>query len=500
MRTKLYDKEALADAPDEFPWVEARGKQYPGMAYTVQVAPEDCTGCRLCATICPGKDRSNPRHKALTMLPHYEHVDQERERYAFFLSLPDTDRADLEARDTRVDVKTSQLLKPLFEYHGACAGCGETQYQKLLTQLFGDRTLIACATGCASIYGGNLPAAPYALTAEGRGPAWINSLFENNAEFGLGMRLAVDKQAVMARELLPRLTADLGDELVGGLLRADQTTDRGVREQRERVAALKGRLPNVDRPEARLLAPLADFLVERSVWIIGGDGWAYDIDFGGLDHVLYTGRNVNVLVHDSQVYSNTGGQMSKSTPMASIAKFASAGKAADRKDLGLMAMTYGNVYVAQVAWGARDAQTVKAFLEAESYPGTSLIIGYAHCIGHGYDLAFGPDQQKLAVESGAWPLYRFDPRLREQGLNPLQLDSAAPDLPLKGFMERETRFRMLERLDPDRARELQARSQRTVRRHFRLLQQLSELDKTDPDDVLAPGGSPTDTAPQGEEA
>jgi pyruvate-ferredoxin/flavodoxin oxidoreductase len=414
------------------------------------------------------------------MTPQPEHVAQERENYAFFLSLPAMDREDLDSRDLKIDVKTSQLLRPLFEYSGACAGCGETQYIKLMTQLFGDRALIANATGCSSIYGANLPTTPYTTGPDGRGPAWSNSLFEDNAEFGFGMRLALDKQAEMARDLLRALAPDLsGETLVEALLGADQSTSGGIASQRARVAALLEKLATVRRPEARRLEALVGHLTRKSVWIVGGDGWAYDIGYGGLDHVLFMGRDVNILVLDTEIYSNTGGQMSKSTPMGAIAKFAAAGKTADKKDLGLMAMTYGNVYVAQVAWGARDAQTVRALVEAESYPGTSLVIGYSHCIGHGYDLAFGAEQQKLAVESGRWLLYRFDPRLKDQGRNPLQLDAPAPTGSFTTYIERETRYTMLQRLDPDRARRLLRAAEEAALRHYALYEQLSRLDFTD---------------------
>ncbi|MCZ7664244.1 MAG: pyruvate:ferredoxin (flavodoxin) oxidoreductase [Thermoleophilia bacterium] len=475
IRTKLYDPAALEAAPAGFRSVEGRGRQFEERRYTVQVAPEDCTGCRLCVMVCPGKDRANPSHKAINMASHREHVETEKVSYEFFLSLPESSREELPAAETKLDVKTSQLLQPLFEFSGACAGCGETQYIKLLTQLFGDRALIANATGCSSIYGGNLPTTPYTTNAAGRGPAWSNSLFEDNAEFGLGMRLAVDKQTDMARELLSLLAPEVSPDTVEQLLNADQSNAAAIATQRERVAALRTKLGSIDRPEARRLESLADHLVKKSVWIVGGDGWAYDIGYGGLDHVLFMDRDVNILVLDTEVYSNTGGQMSKSTPMGAIAKFAAGGKAADKKDLGLMAMTYGNVYVAQVAWGARDTHTVRAFEEAEAYPGTSLIIGYAHCIGHGYDLAYGAAQQKLAVESGRWLLYRYDPRLEERGENPLQLDSAAPKASMREFVERETRFRMLERLDPDRAKVLFRKAEQRSRRHYRLYEQLSRL-------------------------
>jgi pyruvate-ferredoxin/flavodoxin oxidoreductase len=458
IRAKVYPEDELAHAPPTFQAMAWKGQDFPGARYTIQVAPEDCTGCTLCVAVCPAKDKSNPRHKALDMHPQMPLREKERENYAFFLELPEADR-------TRVkpEVKTLQLLEPLFEYSGACAGCGETPYVKLLTQLFGDRALIANATGCSSIYGGNLPTTPYTTNRDGRGPAWSNSLFEDNAEFGLGFRLALDRHRDQARVLLARLAPDLGETLVDELLLADLSSETGIAAQRERVEALRRKLASVASPEARRLDLLADYLVKKSVWIVGGDGWAYDIGYGGLDHVLALGEDVNVLVLDTEVYSNTGGQQSKATPMGAAAKFAAAGKATPKKDLGLLAMTYGNVYVAQIAFGAKDAQTVRAFLEAESYPGTSLIIAYSHCIAHGYDLAFGLDQQKLAVESGAWPLYRFDPRRAESGEKPLQLDSGPPRADLAEYARNEARFRMVEAKDPERFRALLARAQRDLR-------------------------------------
>jgi pyruvate-ferredoxin/flavodoxin oxidoreductase len=421
-------------------------------------------------------------------------VNEERENYAFFLGLPTPGHADLEAEGLPVDVKTSQFLQPLFEYNGACAGCGETQYPRLLSQLFGDRALIANATGCSSIYTGNLPAAAYTPNSEGRGPAWANSLFEDNAEFGFGFRLALDKQREVARDLLTSVAAAVGEKLVDEILNADQSTEQGIAAQRKRVSDLKLLLAGIDRPETRRLEPLADYLVKKSVWIVGGDGWAYDIGFGGLDHVLFMGRDVNILVLDTEIYSNTGGQMSKSTPLGAVAKFAAAGKAQGKKDLGLIAMTYGHVYVAQVAWGARDAHTVQALLEAESYPGTSLIIGYSHCIGHGFDLSYGRDQQRLAVESGRWPLYRYDPRRKEQGLNPLQLDSPPPTASFQEFAEKEIRFRMLESLDPARAKALFAQADRAAKHHYRLYEQLAALD---PDGAGPGSGDATESGVAG---
>jgi pyruvate-ferredoxin/flavodoxin oxidoreductase len=470
IRIKVYEPACLAGAPSTFKSTDARGKEFKDKKFTVQVAPEDCTGCQLCVMTCPAKDKSSPKHKAINMEPQHPLREQERVNWELFLELPETDRTQM-----RVDVKSSQLLEPLFEFSGCCAGCGETPYLKLLTQLFGDRLLIGNATGCSSIYGGNLPTTPYTTNAAGRGPTWNNSLFEDTAEFGFGMRLALDAHGRQARDLLQGLASWIGDGIATSILNADQSTDAGISAQRGRIAALTKALESLDAPEARQLEVLADYLVKKSVWIVGGDGWAYDIGFGGLDHVLALGRDVNVLVLDTEVYSNTGGQQSKATPLGAAAKFASAGKAIPKKDLGLMAMTYGTVYVARVAFGAKDQQTVKAFLEAESYPGTSLIISYAHCIAHGYDLAYGGKQQKLAVDSGYWPLYRFDPRRTGQGLNPLQLDSDPPKVPLSDYIYNETRYRMLQKIDPERAKVLLGKANEWVRRQFALYEQLSHL-------------------------
>ena len=478
IRAKVYPSEHLAGAPEGFLSAPYRGPEFRGLSYTIQVAPEDCTGCRLCVVVCPAKDKRNPRHKALDLHPLEPIRAAERERYAFFLNLPEVDRTRV-----RLDVKGSQFLEPLFEYSGACAGCGETPYIKLLTQLFGDRLLIANATGCSSIYGGNLPTTPYTTNREGRGPAWSNSLFEDNAEFGLGFRLALDQHAAQARSLLVRLASRLGSQLVEALLEADQSTEAGIRAQRERVAQLRRRLRDLKGPEARRLEQLADYLVRKSVWIIGGDGWAYDIGYGGLDHVLALGRDVNLLVLDTEVYSNTGGQQSKATPIGASAKFAMAGKEIPKKDLGLEAMTHGRAYVAQVAFGARDVQTVRAFLEADAYPGPSLILAYCPCIAHGYDLALGSEQQKRAVESGYWPLYRFDPRRIPLGEPPLQLDSGPPKVDLWAFMAQETRFRMAAQGDPRRFQALLEQARTQVRRRQALYAQLARI-------TLEPQGGP----------
>ena len=464
IRAKVYEPALVAKAPATFKSSPARWKEFKELKYTLQVAPEDCTGCALCVQVCPVKSKTEVRHKALNMMPQPPIREPERENWSFFLTLPEMDRRVLNLSQ----VKDVQLLRPLFEFSGACAGCGETPYIKLLSQLFGDRAMIGNATGCSSIYGGNLPTTPYAINEEGRGPAWSNSLFEDNAEFGLGMRLALDKQAQYARELVQRLAPMLGEELTRGLLAADQSDEAGIKEQRERVKLLKEELRGLDTLEARDLLAVADALVKKSVWVVGGDGWAYDIGYGGLDHVLASGHNVNLLVLDTEVYSNTGGQMSKATPRGAVAKFAAGGKAARKKDLAMMAMAYGNVYVAQVAFGANDMQSVKAFLEAEAYDGPSLLIAYSHCIAHGYDLLYGLEQQKAAVQSAYWPLFRFHPELAKQGKNPLQLDSRAPSLPLEKYVYNETRYTMLVHSDPEAAKRLLQLAQEDVNTRWRL--------------------------------
>ncbi len=469
IRTKVYPPAALTDAPASYQSVDYKSRDLPGMKYTVQVAPEDCTGCRLCVEACPAKDKSNPRRKAINMEPQPEHRFAERENWAFFEALPELDRTLIPLNT----VKNSQLLQPLFEFSGACSGCGETPYVKLMSQLFGDRMVVANATGCSSIYGANLPTTPWAVNKEGRGPAWSNSLFEDNAEFGLGFRLTLDKQLEFAAELLDAHRDVIGDVLATEMLGADQSTEKGIAEQRERVATLKQTLTGHREPWAVQLSSLADALVKRSVWIVGGDGWAYDIGYGGLDHVLASGRNVNVLVLDTQVYSNTGGQSSKATPRAAVARFAAAGKPLPKKDLGAIAMTYGTIYVAQVAMGASDQQTVRAFLEAEAYPGPSLIIAYSHCIAHGIDMSKGMNQQKLAVDSGHWPLYRFNPTLAEAGQNPLTLDSKAPKIPLRDYIYNETRYSMLVRSDEERAEMLLKLAQSDVDKRWKQYEMLA---------------------------
>jgi len=466
IRSNVYSSERLSGAPASFKSTQARWRQFEGMRFTVQVSPEDCTGCALCVQVCPAKNKKEPRLRAINMAPQAPIRKLEADNWGFFLSLPEPDRRELDLSR----IKDVQLLKPLFEFSGACAGCGETPYLKLLSQLFGDRIWIANATGCSSIYGGNLPTASWASNEEGRGPAWSNSLFEDNAEFGLGMRLALDKQIEQAQELLVGLSPAIGEDLVSALIQADQSTEAGLRKQRERVEALKGRLKELGTPGARALSSLADVLVRKSVWIVGGDGWAYDIGFGGLDHVLALGRDVNILVLDTEVYSNTGGQMSKATPRGAVAKFAAGGKSTPKKDLAMMAMTYGSVYIARVALGANDGQTVKAFREAEAYPGSSLIISYSHCVAQGYDLAYGMEQQKAAVLSGHWPLLRYNPNLLEEGKNPLQLDSKPPTLPLEKYLYNETRYSMLALSNPEAAKRLLQLARKDTMVRWRLYQ------------------------------
>ncbi len=466
IRMKVFEPAALAGAPATFQSTPAKFKEFPGYQYSLQVAPEDCTSCGLCIEACPVKDKREVGRRAINMQPQPPLLEQERANWSFFTSLPEVDPAAVNA----AQIKNSQLLEPLFEFSGACSGCGETPYIKLITQLFGDHMVVANATGCSSIYGGNLPTTPWSANAAGRGPAWSNSLFEDNAEFGLGMRVTLDQQEAHASALLESLAEPLGSALVEGLLNADQTKPGGIAEQRRRVAALKERLEALaaDAPadvaaQAHDLLSLADTLVRRSVWIIGGDGWAYDIGFGGLDHVLASGRDVNILVLDTEVYSNTGGQASKATPRGAVAKFAARGKPTAKKDLGMLAMAYGSVYVAKVAMGANDAQTLHALLEAEAYPGPSLVIAYSHCIAHGIDMRQGLEQQKLAAQTGYWPLYRFNPDAAAEGKNPLTLDSREPNLPLERFLYNETRYRMLAQSDPTRAGELLQEAQYDVR-------------------------------------
>jgi pyruvate-ferredoxin/flavodoxin oxidoreductase len=474
IRAKVYEPAALANAPATFKSVDSRNPEFKGWKFTLQVAAEDCTGCSLCVDVCPARNKTEAKLKAINMRPQAPLRLPERDNWNFFLGLPELDRRKVKLTQLR----QQQLLRPLFEFSGACAGCGETPYLKMLSQLFGDRAVIANATGCSSIYGGNLPTTPYAKNAEGRGPAWCNSLFEDNAEFGLGFRVSIDKQKEFAIELVKKIAPQLGDDLVTGIINANQSDETGIYDQRERVAALKQKLHKLDSPEAKLLLGLADQLVKKSVWIVGGDGWAYDIGYGGLDHVLASGRDVNVLVLDTEVYSNTGGQMSKSTPRGAVAKFAAGGKAMGKKDLGLIAMTYGHIYVASVALGAKDEQTLRAFVEAESYRGPSLIIGYSHCIAHGIavDMGVGARQQKLAVDSGQWLLYRFDPRRAERGENPLQMDSPAAKAKVQDFLLSENRFKMLTKSKPEAAKQFFAQAQADSERRWKLYQYLGGRD------------------------
>lgn len=472
IRMKVYDDQYLADAPETFKAIDAKFKGVPGNKFTIQVAPEDCTGCGLCVEVCPAKNKSEVGLKAINMAPQPPLRDAEVKNWDYFLSIPDIDRAVIETNT----VKNSQLLRPLFEFSGACAGCGETPYVKLLSQLFGDRTIVANATGCSSIYGGNLPTTPWAKDANGRGPAWSNSLFEDNAEFGLGMRLTVDRQTEFARELVQTMAPTIGDSLAAEILSADQSEDAGINQQRERIVELKKLLADNDSPDGKQLLSLADFLVKKTIWIVGGDGWAYDIGYGGLDHVLASGRNINVLVLDTEVYSNTGGQASKATPRAAVAKFAANGKGLPKKDLGMIAMAYGYVYVAKVAMGANDAQTLKAFKEAEAFDGPSLIIAYSHCIAHGIDMRKGLEQQKLAVQSGIWPIYRYNPDLIAQDRNPLLIDSRDPSIPVQDYAYNETRYRMLLQSDEQRAEMLMNQARNDVAKRWELYKQMAEID------------------------
>ncbi len=485
IRSKIYETDQLVNPPAAFKHTPVLGKDFPaGLSMSYQVSPEDCTGCTLCVDICPIRDKSNASRKALNMQAQPPLRETENKNWDYFLSLPEYDRRLLKTNT----IKGAMVLQPLFEFSGACVGCGETPYIKLASQLFGDRMLIANATGCSSIYGGNLPTTPWTKNADGRGPAWSNSLFEDNAEFGLGMRIALDKQIATAKELLVRHQAQLGAELVDALLTADQTDEVGIYEQRQRVAELKDKLsqdPQFKTPSALTLLELADTLSKKSVWIIGGDGWAYDIGFGGVDHVLASGRNVNILVLDTEVYSNTGGQTSKSTPLGAVAKFSAGGKATAKKDLALLAMDYSNVYVAHVAYAGKDTQTLTAFLEAEAHDGPSIIIAYAPCIAHGVDLSNNHRQQTLAVKSGHWPLFRFDPSKAKAGKNPMKLDSAEPSIPYRDFVKTETRFSMLWQTHPDDAEAFLAQAQLDVTHRYHYYKQLAELEWTDATSVSA---------------
>jgi pyruvate-ferredoxin/flavodoxin oxidoreductase len=470
IRIKAYDGAYLDDAPQTFKAMDAKDREWAGLKYTIQVAPEDCTACGICVDVCPAKNKSYAGRKAINMEAQPPLRAQERDNWEFFRSIPEMDRRNIKV----TSIRQQQIQQPLFEFSGACAGCGETPYIKLVTQLFGDRTIVANATGCSSIYGGNHPTTPWSFNAEGRGPAWSNSLFEDNAEFGMGMRVSLDKQENFARELVAQLAPEIGADLTEGLLNAVQGDEAAIQEQRERVVLLKARLEALDSPQARQLRTIADVLVKRSLWIIGGDGWAYDIGYGGLDHVLASGRNVNILVLDTEVYSNTGGQMSKSTPRGAVAKFAAGGKPMRKKDLGLIAMSYGSVYVAQVAMGARDEHTLRAFIEAEAYNGPSLIIAYSHCIAHGIAMGTAMQNQKAAVDAGQWPLYRYNPMRAEAGENPFSLDSRKPKIPVEKYMYLENRFKMLTKSKPEVARELLEEAQSDVDTRWALYEYLAE--------------------------
>ena len=472
IRSKIFPAAAAAHAPPTFKHVPVRSKGYPaGLHMSYQVAPEDCTGCALCVEACPIHDKSNVSRKAINMAPQPPLRAAERENWEFFVKLPESDRTLVKPNT----IPGSMLLDPLFEFSGACSGCGETPYLRLATQLFGDRMLVANATGCSSIYGGNLPTTPWTTNKDGRGPAWSNSLFEDNAEFGLGMRLACDELAAHARTVLRELASVVGTELTDALLGADQASEAGVRAQRERIAALRDKLRASASPRARELEAVAEYLVRRSIWIVGGDGWAYDIGYGGLDHVLASSHDVNILVLDTEVYSNTGGQTSKATPLGAVAKFSASGKPTRKKDLARLAMDYGHVYVAQVAFGAKDVQTLRVFLEAESYPGPSLIIAYSPCIAHGVDLSHNLRQQELAVRSGHWALFRYDPREAAKGVNPLRLDSAAPSIPFREFAQTEARFTMLARSHPQEAERYLREAERAARQRFHEYEDMSKL-------------------------
>ena len=469
IRIKVYDSKDLQGAPATFKACDARDKEWAGMKYTIQVAPEDCTGCGVCVHVCPVKNKSEARLKAINMVPQPPLREPESENWKFFLNIPELDRRKIKV----ATIRQQQVQQPLFEFSGACSGCGETPYVKLVSQLFGDRAVVANATGCSSIYGGNLPTTPWAKNADGRGPAWSNSLFEDNAEFGLGFRVSIDKQTEFARELLLQLADKVGDDLVGAILSAKQKDEADIYEQRQRVDILKERLNQLKSPEAKQLLAIADMLVKKSVWIVGGDGWAYDIGYGGLDHVLASGRNVNLLVLDTEVYSNTGGQASKSTPRGAVAKFAAGGKASPKKDLGLMAMTYGNVYVASVAMGAKDEHTLKAFLEAEAYDGPSIIIAYSSCIAHGVDMTTSMTDQKVAIETGQWLLYRYNPEREAAGENPLVLDSRAPTRKVQEYLLQQTRFKMLTKSKPEDAERLWKLAQQDVEHRYRMYEYMA---------------------------
>jgi len=473
IRSRIIAPDRMAEAPSGFATKLWSGKDFAEQLFTIQVAPDDCTGCGVCVDVCPARSKEAASHKAINMELKHDHLTRERENFDFFLSLPDNDRVQI----GEPQIKSLQLLQPLFEFSGACAGCGETPYLKLMSQLFGDRAVIANATGCSSIFGGNLPTTPWSVNSDGRGPAWVNSLFEDNAEFGLGMRLALDQQLDFARILLKRLESSLGAELVDAILSCPHSNEAEIAQQRERVVRLKQRLGGIQGADAANLMSLVDVLVKRSLWIIGGDGWAYDIGFGGLDHVLASGRNVNILVLDTEVYSNTGGQASKATPRAAVAKFAAGGKTTRRKDLGMMAVEYGNVYVAQVAMGAQPLQTLKAFREAESYSGVSLIIAFSPCIAHGIDMSRSMSHQKDAVNSAFWPLYRYDPRNAHDQQHPFHLDSRPPGISFRDYAMKEARFATLTRSDPETADRLFDLAQRDIDDQWHFYEQMAGIER-----------------------
>ena len=483
IRMKVFDESALAGAPESFEVVDAKGKEFAGMKFRLQIAPDDCTGCGVCVDVCPAKSKEAAGRKAINMQWKLDHLEREQANWNHFLTIPDLDRTEVKVNT----IKGSQFLKPLFEFNGACAGCGETPYVKLITQFFGDRMMIANATGCSSIYGGNLPCTPYTTNKDGRGPTWSNSLFEDAGEFGFGMRLAVDQQVDYAQTLLKGMAGKLGDVLVGALLDNPQQTDQELAEQRDLVVQLKNRLADIDDPEAESLKASADYLIRRSIWSFGGDGWAYDIGFGGLDHIFASGRDLNILVMDTEVYSNTGGQASKATPRGAVAKFAAGGKPAGKKDLGMIAMSYGICFVGQVAIGANAMHALKTIRAAESYRGTSLVIAYSHCIGQGINMTTGMSHQKEAVKCGYWPLWSFDPREESR---PLKLASKKPAGSFKEFALQEGRFAMLARSKPERSEKLLDLGQRDILKRWHLYEQLANVDRAVAEELAAEASGP----------
>ena len=475
IRAKFYHEDFLKKAPDGFQSAPINSRGFPETKYTLQVYAEDCTGCNLCVEVCPATHPTNRSLKAINMAEKEPIIEKAKDYIRFFEDLPWNNRSEINFST----VHGAQFMEPLFEFSGACAGCGETPYLKLLSQLFGDRLLIANATGCSSIYGGNLPTTPWTMNKDGQGPAWSNSLFEDNAEFGLGMRMTADHQLAMATRLLTELAPQLGEEFVNSIIQSSQLQESDIAEQRKRVNELKGKLEAMSDPIAKHLLSICEQLVHRSVWLIGGDGWAYDIGYGGLDHALASGKNINILVLDTEVYSNTGGQSSKSTPTGASAKFASAGKQGGKKDLAMQAVSYGNVYVARIAFGANPQQTMLAMREAEAYDGPSLILAYSHCIAHGYDLKNGLTQQNNAVASGYWPLMRYNPVLRKKKQNPFILDSTRPVLPLKEFAYKELRYKVLTQSNPKHAEELMILAQEMVNLRWKNYEELATKSASD---------------------